>query len=198
MKKWFFSGLCVLLCIPGAAVASSAEGVGPFGLRIGKTSYEESLGVTLLRNWKTQEYEKRHLNVVRPNDPQRGRNTFLKVSAKDMEGIRSIFLFFGPDSVLDAVMITLDPGLFGVLVERLDAKYPSLEKNLIGESASGSYPFALWEREGVYIELQNPRPGLLRLIYVDKLLHENYRDFLHKAYEAHRPREEIRRWMNEL
>lgn len=181
-----------------ALPAEAEEGPRPFGFAIGRTSHSQALGMARERNWKIKEYEKRTLKLLQADDPVRGRNTFIKASPKDMEGVRSIFLFFNSESVLDAVMLTVDPGLLKMLIDKLSLKYLLVKKHLLGEGLGEEYPFVLWEKANIFVELQSPRRGLLRLIYVDKLLYENYRDFLHETYQPFRPRQKAKPWMNDL
>ncbi len=190
--------LWLLVCLFIAFPAPAGERPRPFGFTIGKTSHAAALTIARQRNWRVKEYEKKTLKLLKSDDPARGRNTFIKASPKNMEGVRSVFLFFNNESILDAVMLTVDPALLKMLIEKLSAKYTLVKKNLLGESLGEEYPFVLWEQAGVFIELQSPGHGLLRLIYVDKLLYENYRNFLHETYQPFRPRQKEKSWMNDL
>jgi hypothetical protein len=188
----------VLLALCSGADAKTTGAPGPFGFVIGKTVYEEALGAAQQRNWRYQEYEKRHFKPIGKKDPTRGKNTFVKATPKDMEGIRSILMFFSAESTLDAMIIILDPKLFDVVFQQLDGKYKLVEKSLKGEYLSTDYPYVLWQRDNVLIELQRSGPYRTRLLYVEKALYENYRDFLNKHYPRYRHTQEKRGWMDEL
>ncbi|UCG11725.1 MAG: hypothetical protein JSU72_14490 [Deltaproteobacteria bacterium] len=188
----------LFLALCSMAIAKSAEAPGPFGLVIGETSYEEALNVAQQRNWRCQEYEKRHFKAIGKKDLTRGKNTFVKATAKGMEGIRSILIFFDGESTLDAVIIILDPKLFDVVFQQLDGKYKLVEKSLKGEYLSSDYPYVLWQQNNVLIELQKPSPYRTRLLYVEKTVYENYREFLNKHYPRYRHTQERRGWMDEL
>lgn len=188
----------VFLALCSLAGAKSIGASGPFGLVIGKTSYEEALNNAQQRNWRCQEYEKRHFKPIGKKDPARGKNTFVKATPKGMEGIKSILIFFNGESTLDAVIIILDPKLFDVVFQEIDGKYKLIEKSLKGEHLSADYPYALWQKDNVLIELQRPSPYRTRVLYVEKALYENYREFLNKHYPRYRHTQEKRGWMDEL
>jgi hypothetical protein len=188
----------VFLVLCSLAGAKTTGAPGPFGLVIGKTSYEEALNSAQQRKWRHQEYEKRHFKPIGKKDPSGGKNTFVKATPSDMEGIRSILLFFNSESTLDAVIIILAPKLFDVVFQQLDGKYKLLEKSLKGESLSTEYPYVLWQKDNVLIELERPGPYRTRLLYVEKALYENYREFLNKHYPRYRRTQEKRSWMDEL
>ena len=188
----------VFLALCSVAGAKSLGAVGPFGFTIGKTSYEEALNTAQKRGWSYQEYEKRHFKPINKKDPARGKNTFVRATPKGMEGIRSILIFFSGDSTLDAVIIMLDPKMFEEVFQQLDGKYKLVEKSLKGEYLSTDYPYVLWKKDNVYIELQKPGPYRTRLVYVEKAMYENYRDFLNKHYPKYRRTQEKRGWMDEL
>ncbi len=180
------------------ASAESKESAKPFGFTIGKTSYEEALDIAQARQWRYQEYEKRHFKPIGRKDLIRGKNTFVKATPKGMEGIRSILIFFNGESTVEAVIIILDPKLFDVVFQEIDGKYKLVEKSLKGEYLSTDYPYALWQKDNVLIELQKPSPYRTRLLYVEKVLYENYREFLNKHYPRYRHTQEKRGWMDEL
>ena len=188
----------IFLALSSLAGAKSVEAPGPFGLVIGKTSYEEALRASQQRNWRYQEYEKRHFKPIGKKDASRGKNTFVKATPKGMEGIKSILIFFNRESTLDAVIIILDPKLFDVVFKEIDGKYKLVENSLKGEHLSADYPYALWQKDNVLIELQRPSPYRARLLYVEKLVYENYREFLNTHYPRYRHTQERRGWMNEL
>jgi len=83
-------------------------------------------------------------------------------------------------------------------MDDLDRKYALVRKPLQGESLSSEYPHALWEKGGVYVELQRLSPHYVRLVYVEKLLYENYKEFLVKTYESFRRALVKKDWMREL
>ena len=134
----------VFLALCSLAGAKSIGTPGPFGFAIGKTSYEEALNAAQQRNWRCQEYEKRHFKPIGKKDPARGKNTFVKATPTGMEGIRSILIFFNGESTLDAVIIILDPKLFEDVYQRLDGKYKLVQKSLKRDYLSTDYPYVLW------------------------------------------------------
>jgi hypothetical protein len=170
----------------------------PFGFEIGKTTYEDAVKIAQTLKLPYQEYEKRQFKILSDQDPSRGKNTFIKISPKEMKGLRSILVFLGKDSTVDAVIVPLEPNMFDSIIQELDEKYNLVTKSLHGEDPSAEYPLVRWQKENVYIEVQQPGPYLLRLVYVDKLLYENYKDFLHKTYESYRYKLDKREWMKEL
>jgi hypothetical protein len=188
----------VFLLLCSWAGAKSIVAPGPFGLAIGKTSYEEALNNARQRNWICQEYEKRHFKPIGKKDPARGKNTFVKATPEGMEGIHSILIFFNGESTLDAVIIVFDPKLSDVVFQEMDGKYKLVENSLKGEHLSTGYPYAVWQKDNILIELQRPSPYRTRLLYVEKALYENYREFLNKHYPRYRHTEEKKGWMDEL
>ena len=197
-KSVVYFVIAVFLGLSSLTGANSAVAPGPFGFVIGKTSYEEVLNTAQKRNWRYQEYEKRHFKPIGKKDPNRGKNTFVSVTPKGMEGIRSILIFLSSESTLDAVIIILAPKLFEIVFQELDGKYKLVEKSLKGEHLSTDYPYALWKKDNILIELQRPSPYRVRLVYVEKSVYENYRDFLNKHYPRYRHTQEKRGWMDEL
>jgi hypothetical protein len=185
----------MMLWLPGPIYA---ETPAPFRLKIGKSTYEDAIRVAQTNKWQHQEYEKRHFRALSRQDPSRGKNTFLRMSPEGMKGVRSILVFVGQDSIVDAVIVALEPNMLDRVIQELDEKYDLVTKSLHGEDPSAEYPLVRWQRGKVYIELQNPGPYRLRLVYVDKLLYENYKDFLHKTYESYRYKLDKREWMKEL
>jgi hypothetical protein len=188
----------VFLALCSIAGAKSPGAIGPFGFAIGKTSYEEALNTAQQRGWSYQEYEKRHFKPMGKKDPARGKNTFVRATPKGMDGIRSILMFFNGDATVDAVIIMLDPKMFEEVFQQLDGKYKLVEKSLTGEYLSADYPYVLWKKDNIYIELQKPGPYRTRLVYVEKVVYENYREFLNKHYPRYRRTREKRGWMDEL
>jgi hypothetical protein len=182
----------------GAVVAVSEEIPDPFDLRVGKTSYDETLNILKSNEWEYKEYEKKQFKMIGEASPERGKNTFLVVMPKHLKGLNGIRLFFGRDSVLDAIIINLEPLLFPVVMDDLDQKYKVVQKKLFGESYSTDYTHVLYEKGNIYIELQKLSAHNVRLVYVSKLLYENYKDFFHKAYESFRVRQRKEPWMKDL
>jgi hypothetical protein len=178
--------------------AFAGEPPKPFGLTIGKTTYTQALDTLQQRKWNYQEYIKKQLKLVDKKDPNRGKNTFLFVIPKDTEGAKNIMIFFDNNSVLDAMIVDLDSKLFYVIWDELNKKYDFVSKNLEGDYFSSDYPRILWQKEKVYIELQKVSPHYVRLVYVEKLLYENYKDFLQKIYEPYRRKKSKKSWMDEL
>jgi hypothetical protein len=199
MKRFIVYVIClVFLAVSSLARAESIGVPGPFGLIIGKTSYEKALNAAQQRNWRYQEDEKKHFKPIGKGDPTRGKNTFVKATPKGMEGIKSILIFFNGESTLDAVIIIMDTKLFEDVFQQLDGKYKLVEKSLKGEYLSTDYPYVLWQKDHVYIELQKPGPYRARLVYVEKTVYENYREFLNKHYPRFRHTQEKRGWMDEV
>jgi len=182
----------------GSAVAVSEEIPGPFGLKVGKTSYDEALNILKSNNWKYKEYKKKQFKMIGETSPDRGKNTFLLVTPKHLKGVNGIRLFFSRDSLLDAIMINLEPKLFPVVMDELDQKYKLVQKKLFGESYSTDYTHVLYQEGNIYIELQKLSAHNVRLVYVSKLLYENYKDFFHKTYESFRVRQRKEPWMKDL
>ena len=180
------------------ASAESKESAKPFGFTIDKTSYEEALGIVQARKWRYQEYEKKQFKEIDKKDPLRGKNTFLKVLPGDLEGVRSIFVFFDNKSTLEAIMVVIDPKMFDGVLRVLDSKYSQVERNLSGEKLDESYPYVLWEKGTDYIELQKVSAHRVRVLYVNKAVYANYRDFLNTSYERYVGKLEKKDWMNEL
>ena len=178
--------------------AALAQRPAPFGLKVGQSTYEACLNIFKARNWTYREYEKKQFKAIDETDPARGKNTFIIAKLEDMRGARGIRLFFSQQSVLDAIIITLDPTLFAVVIDELDGKYALVKKNLMGENFTENYTYVLWEKENVYIELQKLSDHFVRLIYVEKLLYENYKDFLFKPYERFRRQETKPDWLKDL
>jgi hypothetical protein len=180
------------------STAFTAKRPNPFGLEVGKTTYEDCKKTLITQNWNYQEYEKKQFKLVDEKDPARGKNTFILATLKDMKGARGIRLFFSSQSILDAIIVTLDPDMFAVVMDELDGKYNLVKKNLMGEDFTENYTHVLWEKDNIYIELQKLSAHFVRLLYVEKVLYENYKDFLFKPYERFRRREIKPNWMKDL
>jgi len=54
------------------------------------------------------------------------------------------------------------------------------------------------QKETVYIELQKVSSHHLRLVYIEKLLYEKYKDFLRKTYEPYGRKKSKKDWMDNL
>ncbi|MBW2406539.1 MAG: hypothetical protein JRF17_04160 [Deltaproteobacteria bacterium] len=188
----------IILSIILGVTAYAGEPPKPFGLTIGKTTYAQALETLQQRKWNCQEYVKKQLKLIDKKDPNRGKNTFLFVNPKDTEGVKNIMIFFDGNSALDALIVDLDPKLFYIIWEEMDKKYEFVSKHLEGDYFSSDYPRILWQKENVYIELQKVSPHHARLVYVEKLLYENYKDFLQKTYEPYRRKKSKKDWMDDL
>ena len=188
----------MILSIILGVTAYAGEPPKPFDLTIGKTTYTQALETLQQRKWNYQEYIKKQLKPIVKNDPDRGKNTFLSVKPKDTDGVKNIMIFFDGNSVLEALIVGLDPKLFYVLWDELDKKYDFVSKNLEGDYFTSDYPRVLWQKESVYIELQKVSSHRVRLVYVEKLLYENFKDFLNKIYEPYRRKKSKQDWMDDL
>ena len=188
----------MILSIILGVTAYAGEPPKPFDLTIGKTTYTQALETLQQRKWNYQEYIKKQLKLIDKKDPDRGKNTFLSVKPKDTEGVNNIMIFFDGNSVLEALIVGLDPKLFYVLWDELDKKYDFVSKNLEGDYFTSDYPRVLWQKESVYIELQKISSHRVRLVYVEKLLYENFKDFLNKIYEPYRRKKSKKGWMDDL
>ena len=182
----------------GVASVSAAQSVAPFGFTIGAFSYEQTLNRLSELEWPFTEYEKKQFKTVPPNSARRGENTFLRVTPSRMEGIKGILIFFGPDQHLQALLINLEPHLFAATMADLDAKYRMVKKKFDGESFSSDHPYILYEKDGINIELQMFSPHRVRLLYTEKVMWENYREFLQKDYEPFRNKHHREAWMKDL
>lgn len=191
-----FAVLTVILMFNSTALAT--ESPSPFGLKVGRTTYEDCIKTLKTKKWNYLEYEKKQFKIVDEKDPARGKNTFILAKLKDMKGARGIRLFFSSQGILDAIIVTLDPDMFAVVMDELDSKYDLVKKNLMGEDFTDNYTYVLWEENNIYIELQRLSVHFVRLLYVEKLLYENYKDFLFKPYESFRRREMKPDWTKDL
>lgn len=193
------SGLTVLtVMLILISTAFPAEKADPFGLEVGKTTYQACIEIFKTQDWNYQEYEKKQFKVIDEKNPARGKNTFILAKLKNMEGARGIRLFFSSQSILDAIIVTLDPDMFVAIMDELDSKYDLVRKNLMGEDFTDNYTHVLWEKGNIYIELQKLSAHFVRLLYVEKLLYENYKDFLFKPYENFRRQEIKPDWIKNL
>jgi hypothetical protein len=197
-KNFILLAFVMFLSIILGVTAYAGEPPKPFDLTIGKTTYAQTLEMLQQRKWNYQEYLKKQLKLMDKKDPDRGKNTFLLVTPKDTEGVKNIMIFFDGNSALDALIINLDPKLFYIIWDELDEKYDFVSKHLDGDYFSSDYPRILWQKENVYIELQKVSSHHLRLVYVEKLLYENYKDFLQKTYEPYRRKKSKKDWMDNL
>ena len=188
----------MILSIILGVTAYAGEPPKPFDLTIGKTTYTQALETLQQRKWNYQEYIKKQLKLIDKKDPDRGKNTFLSVKPKDTEGVKNIMIFFDGNSALDALIVDLDPKFFYIIWEELDKKYDFVSKNLEGDYFTSDYPRVLWQKESVYIELQKISSHRVRLVYVEKLLYENFKDFLNKIYEPYRRKKSKKSWMDDL
>ena len=196
MKK-IIIGVTVLTVMLNST-AFTAKSPNPFGLEVGKTTYEECIKILKTRDWNYQEYEKKQFKLIDEKDPARGKNTFILAPLKGMKGARGIRLFFSSQSIADAIIVTLDPDMFAPVMDELDGKYELVEKNLMGEDFTDNYTHVLWKRDNIYIELQKLSAHFVRLLYVEKVLYENYKDFLFKPYESFRRQEIKPEWIKDL
>ena len=99
MKKsifCFLMGIAVFILNPIAVLAEKAQ---PFGLEVGKSTYQECAQIFKLRNWAFQEYEKKQFKLIDEKSPQRGKNTFIIAKLNNMKGARSIRLFFSNKAI---------------------------------------------------------------------------------------------------
>jgi hypothetical protein len=193
-----FLSFVLLFGLFAFASAKSKESAKPFGFTIDKTSYEEALRIVEARKWRYGEYEKRQFGEIDSKSPLRGKNTFLKALPGDLEGVKSLFIFFGNDSTVEALMVVIDPKMFDSVLQVLDSKYHQVERSLSGEKLAEPYAYATWEKGSDYIELQKVSAFRVRVLYVNKAVYANYRDFLTTSYERYHGKLEKKDWMNEL
>ena len=198
MKKhvqWFSFFITLMLA---TSIAISSEKPRPFNFEVGTSTYRECLDILKTNNWKFQEYEKRQFKEITEDNPERGKSTFVLAKLKNMPGARSIRLLFNSRRILDAVIIVLEPKMFSVAMDELDSKYKLVKKNLLGQNFTDNYTHVLWEKGNTYIELQKIGEHLVRVLYVEQLLYENYKDFFFKPYEIYRKPEGKPEWMKNL
>jgi len=197
-KNFILLAHVMIMSIIFGVTASAGEPPKPFGLTIGNTTYAQTLETLQQRKWNYQEYEKKQLKLMDKKDPACGKNTFLFANPKDIEGVKNIMIFFDGNSVLDALIVDLEPKFFYIIWEELDKKYDFVNKHLEGDYFTSDFPRVLWQKESVYIELQKVSSHRVRLVYVEKLLYENYKDFLQKTYEPYRRKKSRKSWMDDL
>jgi hypothetical protein len=199
MKHLKFYPVCFLIALLLSIPARAAENPKPFGFEPGKTPYAAAIDLLRERDWKYREYEKSQFKEIGPQDHAMGKPSFLMAEpVKEIDGIKRFILFFNDDDVLDALMVVVEPNLFESIVDELDHRYQLVEKHLEGRSFTSDYPRVLWEQGGLYIELQRLTPHHVRLMYVQRLLYENYKDFLYKTYEPFRRKLIKKAWMDDL
>ncbi|MEJ2167914.1 MAG: hypothetical protein P8X90_20510 [Desulfobacterales bacterium] len=193
--------ICLLLIFfvpPVCQAAFANQNPSPFGFQIGRMTYEACLGVLSEKKWTFQEYEKKQFKMIDAQSPERGKNTFILASPRELKGLKGIRLFFSSQSTLDALIVNLEPNLFEIVMNELDDKYELVQKNLMGEDFTDNYTHVLWQKGDTYIELQRLGPHFVRLVYVEKVLYENYKTFLFKTYESFRRRSIKPEWMDDL
>jgi len=190
--------LALLFGLFSLARSNSEKSAKPFGFTLDKTPYEEALRIVEARKWRYGEYEKKQFKEIDRNNPLRGKNTFLKALPAHLEGVKSIFIFFGNESTVEALMVIIDPKLFDTVLQVLDSKYHQVERSLSGEKLAEPYAYATWERGSDYIELQKVSAFRVRVLYVNKAVYANYRDFLSTSYERYHGKLEKKDWMSEL
>ena len=198
MKRTIIGLAMLTVMLISNSTAFATERPNPFGLEVGKTPYEDCIKILKSRNWDFLEYEKKQFKIIDEKDPARGKNSFILAKLKNMKGARGIRLFFSSQGILDAIIVTLDPDMFVAVMDELDGKYDLVKKNLLGEDFTDNYTYILWEKSNIYIELQRLSAHFVRLLYVEKTLYENYKDFLFKPYETFRRRTIKPDWMKDL
>ena len=198
MKKHIIFSIFLSVFLLWPAMVISVELPKPFEFEVGKSAYEKCLEIVKSHDWKYQEYEKKQFKRIEKDSPDRGKNTFMQITPKNLEGAKGIRLFFNNNSILDAVIVILEPNMFVVVMDELDSKYKLVKKNLMGEDFTENYTSVLWEKKNVYIELQQLSAHFVRLLYVEKVLFENYKDFLFKPYESFRRKQIKPDWIGNL
>jgi hypothetical protein len=192
---WLLATFCSL---PVYQAAEANQNPSPLGFQIGQATYQACLGMLNEKKWAFQEYDKKQFKMIDADSPERGKNTFILASAREMKGLKGLRLFFSSQSTLDALIINLEPNLFEIVMNELDGKYDLVQKNLMGENFTDNYTHVLWQKGEIYIELQRLTPHFVRLVYVEKVLYENYKTFLFKTYESFRRKSIKPEWMNDL
>ena len=198
MRRIIICLLATFCSASGWQAAAANQNPSPFGFQIGQTTYEACLGMLNEKKWAFQEYEKKQFKMIDADNPQRGKNTFILASPGEMKGLKGIRLFFSGQSTLDALIVNLEPNLFEIVMNELDGKYDLVQKNLLGEDFTDNFTHVLWQKGDIYIELQRLGPHFVRVVYVEKVLYENYKTFLFKTYESFRRRSIKPEWMNDL
>ena len=198
MKKTIIGFLLTFCSLFAYQAAIANQNPSPFGFQIGRATYDTCLAMLKEKKWTFQEYDKKQFKMIDAESPDRGKNTFILAFPKDMEGLKGIRLFFSSQSTLDAVLVNLEPNLFEIVMNELDGKYDLVKKNLAGEDFTDNYTHVLWQKGEIYIELQRLSPHYVRLVYVEKVLYENYKTFWFKTYESFRRRSIKPDWMKNL
>lgn len=199
MKNLKLFPVCFLIALLFSVPARAADNPKPFGFEPGKTTYAATIGLLKNRNWAYREYERRQFKEIDPQGHATGKPIFLMaMPEKEIDGIKRFILFFNDDDILDAMMVVVEPNLFESIADELDQKYQLVEKHLEGRSFTSDYPRVLWKQGSLYIELQRLTPHHVRLVYVPRLMYENYKDFLYKTYEPFRRKLIKKDWMDEL
>ncbi len=143
MKKllialFFFSALLVSL-----NSAISADPPKPFGLVLDQATYEDVLNQFEQRSWHYDEFERKGYAPVKKNSSRAGRNTFLRVKPREMEGLRILHLFFNDNKKLEAVLAGLEPQVLPDVKIELNRKYELVKDSLMNEDSSVSYAYVL-------------------------------------------------------
>jgi len=198
MKNHFSSILVLLILLIFFSPVSAADPPKPFGLMPNQALYEDVLNQLEQKSWRYEEFERKGYAPVNKNSSRAGRNTFLRVKPREMEGLRTLYLFLNDDRKLEAVIATLEPQVLSDVKAELNRKYKMVKDSLMGEDSSVSYAYVLWEQASFYIELQKLSPHNVRLMYVHKTYYENYREVFHKTFGTFRPRPKLVPWLNEL
>ena len=170
----------------------------PFGLILDKMSYEDVLNQLNQKSWQFNEYEKKDFKPVKKNSSQLGKSTFLQIKPKKMKGLKSLYLFFNQNRILEAVIMVLDHEMLASVKEVLNQKYKLVKDSLLREDPGTSFPYMLWEQGSAFIELQKLSVHIIRLVYVNKTVYENYREFFYKSYGTFRPAQEPAPWLKDL
>ena len=198
MKKIMICMLVIFCSLLVYQAATANQNPSPFGFQIGQSTYGACLLMLNEKKWNFQEYEKKQFKMIDAESPERGKNTFILASPREMKGLKGIRLFFSSQSTLDALIVNLEPNLFEIVMNELDGKYDLVQKNLMGEDFTDNYTHVLWQKGDTYVELQRLGPHFVRLVYVEKVMYENYKTFLFKTYESFRRRIIKPEWMNDL
>ncbi len=198
MKNRFipFLLISVLLACPNLAVSDDPP--KPFGLILNQAGYADVLNRLEQRSWSYEEFEKKGYAPVKKNAPNAGHNTFLRVKPREMEGMRTLFLFFNDQMILNAVIATLERQIIPDIKAELNRKYQPVKDSLMGEDSTVGYAYVLWQQGSYYIELQKLAPHNVRLLYVHKTYYENFREIFHKTFGTFRPQKKPPPWLNEL
>ena len=195
-------GASILMLFSVSAFATDEP--RPFGLVLNKMSYEDVLNQLNQKSWQFNEYERKDFKRVKKNSLQRGKSTFLQIKPnlqikpKKMKGLRSLYLFFSHDRMLEAVIMVLDNELMVGAKEALNQKYKLVKDSLLKEDPGTSFSYMLWEQGSSFIELQKLSVHIIRLVYVNKTVYENYREVFYKTFGIFRPPQEPAPWLKDL